>query len=935
MNKTIAATAILMALGLTACSDAPKTEAVPSSSSVEQAKSSQLTQAQLQQFGDTLGVSYRVLTNRPDDSCDKSAAEGRCFVAEIDFVPEVELKSRNWAIYFSQMRPVQAVESKEFSITHIKGDLYRIAPTEAFSGFSKGEKKTLKFRGELWQLSETDAMPNYYIVAGELSPVVIASTQVQQDPETGMEVRPYVEAYTDMVKQYRRTDADKLAPATPAQLFSNNQQVSEDASLAVNTIIPTPQKVAIHSQDKAVSLTAGIKLDFGSVTNASAAQQGLDPKHLAAALSRLARLGVNASEQGLAVKLNWRQGAEGSYLLDIKADAIEIAAADAAGFSYALSSLASLIDVQDLRVNAMTIEDSPRYPFRGMHIDVARNFHSKALIFDLLDQMAAYKLNKLHLHMADDEGWRLEIDGLPELTDIGSKRCHDLEENTCLLPQLGSGPFADVPVNGFYSKQDYIDIVKYADARQIQVIPSMDMPGHSRAAIKAMEARYRRLQADGVELQNTGKVQVVPVQETANQANTAIKALDAGARHLQAEGKTTAAEQYLLSDANDKTVYSSVQYYNDNTLNVCMESTYQFVDKVVDEIAKLHQAAGQPLTRYHIGADETAGAWKQSPACLEFVANNDKGVKSIDDLGAYFIERISTMLAAKGIEAAGWSDGMSHVRPSNMPAKVQSNIWDVIAYKGYEHANQQVNNGWDVVLSNPEVLYFDFPYEADPKEHGYYWASRATNAHKVFSFMPDNLVANAEQWTDIQNLPFEADDRARTDEKGKQSGPREQGKAFAGLQGQLWSETIRSDNTVEYMIFPRLLMLAERAWHQAAWEVPYQYQGALYNQTTGHFTEAMREAQAQSWQQMANTLGHKEFIKLDKAGIDYRVPTVGAEIRDGKLFANVAYPGLKIEWRQASGQWQSYQAGLAVTGPVEIRAIAADGKRKGRSLVVN
>ncbi|MCG9965924.1 family 20 glycosylhydrolase [Shewanella cutis] len=896
MNKTIAATAILFALGLSACSQAPKTVNVPVPSSAELATPASLTQAQLQQFGDTLGVSYRVLTNRPDNNCDKAAAEGRCFVAEIDFVPGVDLKGHDWAIYFSQMRPVQSVEGKEFSITHIKGDLYRITPTEAFSGFNKGVKKTLRFRGELWQLSETDAMPNYYIVAGDLSPVVIASTQVQQDPETRMEVRPYVEPFTDMVKQYRRTDADKLVPATPAQLFSNNQNVSEDASLAVNTIIPTPQKVAIHSHDKAVSLSSGIKLDVASVSSPSAENQSFKTEQVAAALERLARLGVKESEQGLVVKLSWRQGAESSYLLDIKPDGIKVAAGDAAGFSYALSSLASLIDVQDLRVNAMTIEDSPRYPFRGMHIDVARNFHSKAMIFALIDQMAAYKLNKLHLHMADDEGWRLEIDGLPELTDIGSKRCHDLEETTCLLPQLGSGPVAESSVNGFYSKQDYIDILKYADARQIQVIPSMDMPGHSRAAIKSMEARYRK---------------------------------------LLAQGKPTEAKTYLLSDAADTTVYSSVQYYNDNTLNVCMESTYQFVDKVIDEIAKLHQAAGQPLTRYHIGADETAGAWKQSPECLSFVANNDKGVKSIEDLGAYFIERISNQLAEKGIEAAGWSDGMSHVRPSYMPAKVQSNIWDVIAYKGYEHANQQVNNGWDVVLSNPEVLYFDFPYEADPKEHGYYWASRATNAHKVFSFMPDNLVANAEQWTDLQNLPFEADDRARTDEKGKKSGPREQGKNFAGLQGQLWSETIRSNDTVEYMIFPRLLMLAERAWHQAEWEVPYQYQGALYNQSTGHFTAAMRDAQAQSWQQMANTLGHKEFIKLDKAGIDYRVPTIGAEIRDGKLFANVAYPGLKIEWRQASGQWQSYQAGQAVTAPVEIRAIAADGIRKGRSLIVN
>ncbi|MGL6121427.1 MAG: family 20 glycosylhydrolase, partial [Shewanella sp.] len=789
MNTTFAVTAILVALGLTACSDAPVVNHAlkPTQTSPAEVNTALggLTQAQLQQLGDTLGVTYRVVTNIPDEQCNKALADGRCFVAEIDFVPGMDFASPDWSIYFSQMRPVQSVQSDEFTLTHVKGDLYRIAPTAAFAGFNKGEKKTLRFRGEWWQLAETDAMPNYYLVAEQLAPVLIASTQVVQDSETRLEVRPYVEAYTDMVKQYRRTETDKLPPADATQLFRNNLAVSENAELATNAIIPTPQKVQVHGADKAVFLAAGIKLDYQQLDS-----KILTPTQVAAALARLARLGVAENDQGLAVKLRRRLGEEGSYQLDINANEINIGAADAAGFSYALSSLASLLDIRDLRVNAMTIEDSPRYPFRGMHIDVARNFHSKAFILDLLDQMAAYKLNKLHLHMADDEGWRLEIDGLPELTDIGSQRCHDLAENTCLLPQLGSGPFAEASVNGFYTKQDYIDIVSYADVRQIQVIPSMDMPGHSRAAIKSMEARYRK---------------------------------------LLAEGKAAEAKTYLLSDANDKTVYSSVQYYDDNTLNVCMESTYQFVDKVIDEIAKLHQAAGQPLTRYHIGADETAGAWKQSPQCLAFVGNNDKGVTSIDELGAYFIERISNQLASKGIEAAGWSDGMSHVSPENMPAKVQSNIWDVVAHKGHERANTQVNLGWEVVLSNPEVLYFDFPYEADPKEHGYYWASRATNSQKVFSFMPDNLAANAEQWTDIEHLPFEADDRIKLDDKGKKvSGPREQGKFFSGLQGQLWSETVRSDNTVEYMVFPRLLMLAERAWHQAAWEVPYQYQGVVY-----------------------------------------------------------------------------------------------------------
>ncbi len=115
----------------------------------------------------------------------------------------------------------------------------------------------------------------------------------------------------------------------------------------------------------------------------------------------------------------------------------------------------------------------------------------------------------------------------------------------------------------------------------------MDMPGHSRAAIKSMQARSRK---------------------------------------LLAQGDSQAASQYLLADPEDATVYSSIQYYNDNTLNVCMESSYTFVAKVIDEIAKLHQAAGVPLKRYHIGADETAGAWLDSPACERFIATNSQRV---------------------------------------------------------------------------------------------------------------------------------------------------------------------------------------------------------------------------------------------------------------------------------------------------------------------
>src|SRR3712207_4685686 len=113
----------------------------------------------------------------------------------------------------------------------------------------------------------------------------------------------------------------------------------------------------------------------------------------------------------------------------------------------------------------LAIEDAPRFAFRGLHIDVARNFHSKAEILKLLDQMAAYKLNRLHLHLGEDEAWRLEIKQLPELTEVGGYSCHDPAEDRCLLPMFGGGPDGSGVHNGFFSQADYLDILGAAKAR--------------------------------------------------------------------------------------------------------------------------------------------------------------------------------------------------------------------------------------------------------------------------------------------------------------------------------------------------------------------------------------------------------------------------------------------------------------------------------------
>src|SRR5690606_17592867 len=144
----------------------------------------------------------------------------------------------------------------------------------------------------------------------------------------------------------------------------------------------------------------------------------------------------------------------------------------------------------------VTIEDAPRFEYRGLHVDVARNFQSAETIKRILDIMSFYKLNRFLFYTTEDEGWRVEIPGLPELTEVGAFRRHaDGMEAPVVHPAYGSGPLPERDNNhgsGYYTRDEFIDILRYAKARHIKVIPELNFPGHARAAIKSMEARYQR-----------------------------------------------------------------------------------------------------------------------------------------------------------------------------------------------------------------------------------------------------------------------------------------------------------------------------------------------------------------------------------------------------------------------------------------------------------
>jgi len=823
------------------------------------------SQASLDRLADTLGYRYTMVDNGPE--C--PAGIDGCFLSTITLtMPEnlpADMPAKGLSLYFSFVNRLPLVESDVFAHRLINGDLQQLT-LKPGATLRPGAKHEIKLWGVGSNFSKAFGMPNAYLVADGLEPRTIAATRPVIDPETGLETLPFVAPMIDEAKLATKSDADKTRWLTAERAFDLQAgRLAPEAKGVV--ILPKPAK-AVQGKGQPVDLTRGVALSLTGVERGAVAPA-------------LAALGAPEGALPLTIRIDPAATAKPeSYILDVKSSGIAITAHDAAGASHALRSLAQQAAFEKGKLAPLHVEDAPEYGFRGLHIDLGRNFHGRDEILKLVEAMAAYKLNKLHLHLAEDEGWRIEIPALPELAEIGSKRCHDPSETTCLLPQLGAGPEGTSGVNGYLTTADYVAIVKAAAARQIEVIPSIDMPGHSRAAIRAMEVRHAR---------------------------------------LTATGKTAEANEYRLIDPADTTEYRSIQNYDDNTLNVCLPATYRFVDTVVDALAAMHKEAGAPLRTFHLGADETAGAWVESPACKAMIAENggDAG-----KLTPRFIERVTASLAAKGLRTGGWSDGMGHTETANMPKAphlVQTNIWGVLHSGAIREAHDQLNRGWDVILSIPDLGYFDMPYAPHPEEGGYVWASRGVDPYQVYGFMPDNLPANA---ATIRNIFAEG--------KPIEDKPvLEPGHRVAGLQAQLWSETIRTDAQVDYMLFPRLLALAERAWAPAPWTPAYRA-GVSYIWGDSRVDVAKLKA---GWQDFAGRVA-AQWPVLERIGVAYRVAPPGARIMNGKLEANSMFPGTAIEYRVEGGAWTRYAGPVAVGGAVELRSRSADGKRASRTVRV-
>ena len=462
------------------------------------------------------------------------------------------------------------------------------------------------------------------------------------------------------------------------------------------------------------------------------------------------------------------------YSLVVQPEHISIVAADYNGALYALETLRQLLPKEfesttpvktDWAVPAVTITDAPQYAWRGLMLDVSRHFFPKEYILKTLDRMAMLKLNTFHFHLVDNEGWRIEIKKYPKLTEVGAWRVDQEDklwgERTPNSVNAFANPAtAPKKYGGFYTQEDIKEIVAYASARGITVIPEIEMPAHAMSAIAA----YPELSC-----------------------------------HKRPIGVPSGAV-WPITD-----IYCAGQ-----------EETFTFLEDVLTEVMELF-----PSKYIHVGGDEaTHTEWEKCPKCQARMKEHH--LKDVHQLQSYFIKRIDDFLVSKGRTLVGWDEIMDGGLANNAV---------VMNWRGIEVGKKALEQGNPVVLTSDCYIdnYQGLP-DYEPQANGGYLPLK-TLYH--YSLEKENLSPELQ-------------------------------KKVLGTQANLWAEYIATPEHSEYMLFPRLLALAEISWttdNLKNWD-------NFINRTQAFMKrlDVMKVNYARSMYQVVPTVENQEgtiFLKLD------------------------------------------------------------------------
>ena len=464
-------------------------------------------------------------------------------------------------------------------------------------------------------------------------------------------------------------------------------------------VIPMPRSVEYHSGNFTISTETKF------YTNLSAeSRQALTDYLEGTSLSSVSFAESATGNNGIELNLCDSSIVTGNeaYRIEIDKKGVRLSANTETGIFYGLQTLLQLLNNGDNKtLPALTINDSPRFPYRGLHLDVSRHFFDKEFVKKQLNAMAYFKMNRLHWHLTDGAGWRIEIKKYPRLTSFAAWRPFDKLNDWW----VGGRTFCeqDDPraVGGYYTQDDIREVVAYAADRHITIIPEIEMPGHSEEVL----ATYPELSCSG--------------------------------------------KPYVNAD-----------------FCIGTEKTFEFLENVLLEVIDLF-----PSEYIHIGGDEASkSSWNTCPRCQKRMA--DEHLNSVDELQSYMIHRIEKFLNDHGRKIIGWDE---IIEGGLSPTAT------VMSWRGEEGGIKAVKAGNQAIMTPGKYCYLDAFQDApntQPMAIGGY-----LTLEKVYSFepVPDSLSTK-------------------------------EAELILGVQGNVWTEYIPTPEHFEYMIYPRILALAEIGW---------------------------------------------------------------------------------------------------------------------------
>ena len=425
--------------------------------------------------------------------------------------------------------------------------------------------------------------------------------------------------------------------------------------------------------------------------------------HLIKALERGGIAIDTASERK--ISLICRDNVEGitspeGYRIEITPKHIAIEATAECGLFYGIQTISQLNNIHG-NIPCGTITDEPRFPYRGLMLDVSRHFFDKDFIKKQIDAISHYKMNRLHLHLTDAAGWRVEIKKYPRLTQFAAWRSQELWKDWWYGDRLYKEEGSPDAHGGYFTQEDIRELVAYAAERHITIIPEIEMPAHSEEVLTA----YPHLSCTHVP-------------------------------------------------------------YKQADFCVGNEATFEFIEDVLTEILELF-----PSEYIHIGGDEAGKAsWGTCPLCNKRM--KEEGLKNLDELQSYLIERVEKFLNSKGRNIIGWDEIIEGGIAPNAT---------IMSWRGTDGGIKAVRNGHKAIMTPGEYCYLDSYQDAphtQPVAFGGYLP-----LEKVYSYnpAPDSLTS-------------------------------EEAKLIYGIQGNVWAEYIPTEEQSEHMIYPRILAIAETGW---------------------------------------------------------------------------------------------------------------------------